>query len=57
MRRIAFVSMAVAICLTVALAFRVTAARRAASPLADLTSGEVQLMSAGALASSFSRGT
>src|SRR4029077_1498475 len=49
-RRIAFVSTAVAVCLTAALAFSVTAARRPASPLADLPSGKVQLMSAGALA-------
>jgi hypothetical protein len=50
MRRIALVSTAVAVCLTAALAFSVTAARRPASPLADLPSGKVQLMSAGALA-------
>jgi hypothetical protein len=50
MRRIVFVSTAVAVCLIAALAFSVTAARRPISPLADLTSGKVQLMSAGALA-------
>src|SRR5271165_7229027 len=50
MRRITLVSSAVAFCLTVALAIGVTAARKPASPLADLPSGNVQLKSAGALA-------
>src|SRR5579872_2988630 len=49
MRRITFVSLAVALCLTAALALTVAAARKA-SPVADLPSGKVQLMSAGALA-------
>jgi len=39
-----------ALCVTVALAFGVSAARRPASPLTDLPSGKVQLQSAGALA-------
>src|SRR5580700_4932216 len=50
MRRITFVSSAVAFCLTVALAIGVTAARKPASPVADLPSGKVELQSAGALA-------
>src|SRR5580698_866530 len=50
MRRITFVSSAVAFCLTAALAIGVTAARKPASPVADLPSGKVQLQSAGALA-------
>jgi hypothetical protein len=50
MRRKVFVSASVALCLTAALAIGVTAARQPASPLADLPSGKVQLMSAGALA-------
>src|SRR5580698_4853953 len=50
MRRITFVSSAVAFCLTVALAIGVTAARKPASPAADLPTGKVELQSAGALA-------
>jgi hypothetical protein len=50
MRRITFVSTAAALCLSAALAISVTAARQPASPLADLPSGKVQLMSAGPLA-------
>jgi len=50
MRRITLVSSAVAFCLTVALAIGVTAARKPASPVADLPSGKVALQSAGALA-------
>ena len=50
MRRIVFVNATVALCLTAALAIGVIAARRPASPLADLSSGNVQLKSAGALA-------
>ena len=50
MRRITFVSSAVAFCLTVALAIGVTAARKPASPAVDLAAGKVNLMSAGALA-------
>ena len=50
MRRITFVSSAVAFCLTAALAIGVTAARKPASPVADLPSGKVELQSAGALA-------
>jgi hypothetical protein len=50
MRRIMILSTAVALCLTAAFAIGVTAARKPASPLADLPSGKVQLMSAGALA-------
>ena len=50
MRRITFVSSAAAFCLAAALAFGVTAARKPASPVADLSSGKVQLMSAGSLA-------
>src|SRR5579862_4309163 len=50
MRRITLVSSAVAFCLTVALAIGVTAARKPASPVADLPSGKVELQSAGALA-------
>ncbi len=50
MRRKVFVSAGVALCLTAALAIGVTAARQPASPLADLPSGKVQIMSAGALA-------
>jgi hypothetical protein len=49
MRRIVLVSTALALCLTAALAIGV-AARRPASPVADLPSGKVQLQSAGALA-------
>ena len=50
MRRITSLSAAVVLFLTAALAIGVTAARKPASPLADLPSGKVQLMSAGALA-------
>jgi hypothetical protein len=50
MRRITLVSSAVAFCLTVALAIGVTAARKPATPVADLPSGKVELQSAGALA-------
>jgi hypothetical protein len=50
MRRIVLVNATVALCLTAALAIGVIAARRPASPLADLSSGNVQLKSAGALA-------
>jgi len=49
MRRIVLVSTALALCLTAALAIGV-AARKPASPVADLPSGKVQLQSAGALA-------
>ena len=49
MRRTTLVSTA-ALLLTAALAIGVTAAREPASPLADLASGKVSLMSAGALA-------
>ncbi|MGD0908881.1 MAG: hypothetical protein ABSA96_14960 [Candidatus Acidiferrales bacterium] len=49
MRRITLVSTAVAICLTAVLAIDVIASKPA-SPLAELASGKVQLMSAGALA-------
>jgi hypothetical protein len=49
MRRNVFVSASVVLCLTAALAIGVTA-RQPASPVADLPSGKVQLMSAGALA-------
>ena len=50
MRRIVFVNAALALSLSAALAIGVIAARRPASPLADLSSGSVQLKSAGALA-------
>src|SRR5271170_5253760 len=50
MRRIKLVSMAVAFCTTVALSRGLAAARQPASPLADLPSGKVQIMSAGPLA-------
>jgi len=50
MRRITLVSSAVAFCMTAALAIGVTAARKPASPVADLPSGKVELKSAGALA-------
>jgi hypothetical protein len=50
MRRSRIAVAAVAVCLSVGLAIGVTAARKPASPLADLPSGRVQLMSAGALA-------
>ncbi len=50
MRKFVFVNTGLALCLTAALAIGVIAARRPASPLADLASGNVQLKSAGALA-------
>ena len=50
MRRIAFVSTALTLCVTAALAVGVNAARKPASPLADLPSGKVQIKSAGPLA-------
>ena len=52
MRRITLISTVVALSLTAALAIGLTAARQPAgpSPLPDLPSGKVQLMSAGALA-------
>lgn len=50
MRRTKLVSMAVAFCTTVALSLGLAAARKPASPLADLPSGKVQIMSAGPLA-------
>jgi len=50
MRRTTLTSIAAALLVTVALAIGVTAAREPASPLADLASGKVSLMSAGALA-------
>ena len=50
MRRFTMMGMAVALCLSAALAIGVTAARKPASPLANLPSGKVQLTYAGALA-------
>ena len=50
MRRSRIMVAAVVLCLSAALAIGVTAARKPAKPLADLPSGRVQLMSAGALA-------
>jgi hypothetical protein len=50
MRRIVSLSTAVALYLAAALAISVTAAPKPASPLADLSAGKVQLISAGALA-------
>jgi hypothetical protein len=50
MRRIVSISTAVALFLAAALAISVTAAPKPASPLADLSAGKVQLVSAGALA-------
>ena len=50
MRRIMFVTAAVVLCLAAAVAFSVTAVRTPASPVPDLPSGKVQLMSAGPLA-------
>jgi hypothetical protein len=50
MPRLKLVSMTVALCLGVAAAITVTAARKPASPLAELPSGKVQLQSAGPLA-------
>jgi hypothetical protein len=49
MRRIASISVVLALC-TAALALTVTAARKPASPVADLPAGKVQFMSAGPLA-------
>src|SRR5579871_1039573 len=49
MRRLTFVGLAVALCLTVGLAIGFTAARPA-TPAAELTSGKVNIQSAGALA-------
>lgn len=49
-RRTTLICTAVALCLATALAIGVTSAREPASPLADLTSGKVQLTSAGPLA-------
>jgi hypothetical protein len=49
MRRLTFVSLAVVLCLTAGLAIGFTAARPA-SPAAELTSGKVNIQSAGALA-------
>jgi hypothetical protein len=50
MRRIAFVSTAVTLCVAAAFAVGVNAARKPASPLADLPMGKVDIKSAGALA-------
>ena len=50
MRRSRIMVAAVVVCLSAVLAIGVTAARKPAKPLADLPSGRVQLMSAGALA-------
>ena len=50
MRRSRIMVAAVVVCLSAALAIGVTAARKPAKPLAELPSGRVQLMSAGALA-------
>ena len=50
MRRTNFANMVLALGFTAALAIGVTAAREPASPLADLSSGRVDLKSAGALA-------
>ena len=50
MRRIMFVTVAVVLCMAAAVAFSVTAVRTPASPVPDLPSGKVQLMSAGPLA-------
>ena len=50
MHRITFISTAVALCVAAALAVGVNAARRPASPLADLPAGKVDIESAGALA-------
>ena len=49
-RRIAWISLAVAVCLTIALGLTLTAARQPASPAVELTGGKVGLKSAGALA-------
>ena len=50
LRRLSLVRVAVGLSLAAALAFTVTAARRPAGVLADLTSGKVDLKYAGALA-------
>jgi hypothetical protein len=50
MRRITFASIAVVLCMAAAVAFTVTAVRTPASPVPEMPSGKVQLMSAGALA-------
>ena len=50
MRRFMLASLAVALCLTAALAITGMAARKPARPLPELPSGKVQLSSAGALA-------
>ena len=50
MRRSRIMVAAVVVCLSAALAIGVTAARKPAKPLAELPSGRVQLISAGALA-------
>jgi hypothetical protein len=50
LRRLTLVRVAVGLCLATALAVTVTAARKPAGVLADLTSGNAQLKSAGALA-------
>jgi len=50
MRRITFASIAVVLCMAAAVAFTVTAVRTTASPVPEMPSGKVQLMSAGALA-------
>lgn len=50
MRRITFVSTAAVLCVAAALAVGVNAARKPASPLADLPAGKVDIKSAGALA-------
>ena len=49
-RTITFISLTVAVCLTIALGLTLTAARPPATPAAELTTGKVPLMSAGALA-------
>jgi hypothetical protein len=50
MRRITLIGLGVALCLAAALPSVVTAARKPASPAADLSSGKVDLVSAGRLA-------
>ena len=49
-RTMTMISLVVAVCLTIALGLTLTAARQPASPAAELTTGKVPLMSAGALA-------
>jgi hypothetical protein len=49
-RTIVWISLAVAVCLTIALGLTLTAARQPASPTIELTAGKVGLKSAGALA-------